>query len=180
MRPSYVFPGLCFPFSKPSLTYKICFGRMEVQSALIADSETLKVNPFGRIRAVEDRINDLQTLLSGSKFDPEKVNVQGTIDAYRSGQISYSNDYSLIWAGQIVDKAKTYAEFTTDRQERLDRYAQEYGPHWLWWEPPLWVHPDERVMAAGCQIIERTPSAGGFGQFYISQVCPVFRHRDLY
>jgi hypothetical protein len=76
----------------------------------------------------------LETALRSSRFPPEAENIEAAIDGYRTGQITYSSQYTLIWAGQIVDRANSYAEFTADRTQRLDRYSGDYGPHWLWWE----------------------------------------------
>jgi hypothetical protein len=64
-----------------------------------------------------------------------------------------------MYAGQVVDTAATYGEFVRDRQERLDRYALAHGPHWLWWEPPLNMHPEAQPKAMGSvALIEMTTS----------------------
>lgn len=112
----------------------------------------------------------LKTVLTTSTFEPEKVNISGAIAAYESGEIGYSKEYTLLWGGKVVDTAKTYAEFTTDRLERLDRYAELYGPNWLWWESPLWLRPSEKTQAMGCQIIDRSSASHGMGHFHINQV----------
>ncbi|KAI0396484.1 hypothetical protein F5Y17DRAFT_472544 [Xylariaceae sp. FL0594] len=52
-------------------------------------------------------------------------------------QIPYSNNFTLIYAGNIVDTCPTYRSFCTDREERLERYYSAYGPGWLWQEPAL-------------------------------------------
>lgn len=119
---------------------------------------------------IADRIDTLKATLASAQYPPEKVNIQGAIAAYESGDIGYSKQYTLIWAGKVVDRADSYAEFTEDRLERLDRYAHTYGRHWLWWESPLWLEPSQRLVAGGCQIIDRTSSPDGFGLFYINQV----------
>lgn len=98
------------------------------------------------------------------------VNIKAAIDAYESGQVGYTKNYTLIWAGQVVDTAETYGEFSVDRAERLDRYAEKYGPHWLWWESPLDVHPNYQLQAKGCQVIPRRAHPGGLGHFWIQQV----------
>ncbi|KAI0976813.1 hypothetical protein F4678DRAFT_468923 [Xylaria arbuscula] len=49
-----------------------------------------------------------------------------SIQGYESGQILYSHEFTLLYAGHIVDKS-----------ERLDRYFARHGPGWLWQEPPL-------------------------------------------
>lgn len=116
---------------------------------------------------MKERIDSLLKGLRSSKNKEEKRNIQGAIDAYRSGQIGYSKQYTLIWAGKVVDVADTYAEFAIDRNERLDRYAKEHGPHWLWFESPLWVHPDSQAKAMRCAVVERVASPDDFGLFYV-------------
>ncbi|KAK3311804.1 hypothetical protein B0H66DRAFT_644926 [Apodospora peruviana] len=54
-----------------------------------------------------------------------------------TGAIPYSDSYTLIWGGSIVDTCPDYGSFTRDRSARLDRYLQEHGGGWLWYEPPL-------------------------------------------
>ena len=91
------------------------------------------------------RVKDLKEALASSDFEPEKVNIKAAIDAYESGEVGYTKDYALIWAGQVVDTATTYGEFCVDQAERLDRYAEKYGPHWLWWDDPLDIHPSAQL-----------------------------------
>jgi hypothetical protein len=110
-----------------------------------------------------------------AEYAPEKENIQGAIDAYQSGGIQYGKEYTLIWGGKVVDQAQSYASFTEDRLDRLDRYAEKYGPHWLWWESPLWLEPSARLRAAGCQLIDRVSAPHGFGHFFINQVRPMVR-----
>lgn len=112
----------------------------------------------------------LKEALASSEFEPEQVNIKAAIDAYESGRVGYTKNYTLIWAGQIVDTAATYGEFCVDRKERLDRYAEKYGAHWLWWESPLDIHPNAQLQAKGCQVIPRRPYEGGLGHFWITQV----------
>ena len=128
------------------------------------------VNEEKRRHAVEDRIKDLRTVLQKSTFEPEIENISAVIAAYESGQIGYSKQFTLLWAGKVVETAQSYAEFAADRPERLDRYERDHGPGWLWWEGPLWLHPSEQSRAAGCQIIDLSPSRYSFGHFYINQV----------
>ncbi|KAI9870364.1 MAG: hypothetical protein M1830_004336, partial [Pleopsidium flavum] len=59
--------------------------------------------------------------------------------------------------------------FAIGRKERLDRYAKEHGPHWLWFESPLWVHPESRIKAMRCAVVERVASQNDFGLYYIIQ-----------
>jgi len=123
-----------------------------------------------RDAAVKERISSLLKGLETSKNAEEKTNIQGAIDAYRSGQIGYSKQYTLIWAGKVVDVADTYADFAVGRNERLDRYEKEYGPHWLWFESPLWVHPESQAKAMRCAVVDRIAAPSEFGQYYINMV----------
>lgn len=60
---------------------------------------------------------------------PMKVNITAAVDAYNTGSIGFSDHYTLIYAGHVVDTTcKTYNEFMVDRRERLDRYFEQYGP----------------------------------------------------
>lgn len=119
---------------------------------------------------VRDRIKVLQQTLDTAEFEPERVNIKGAIAAYESEKIVYSKQYTLIWGGRVVDRADSYGEFTVDRLTRLDRYAEKYGPDWLWWESPLWLEPSQRIIAHGSQILNRDVNPTGFGHFHINQV----------
>jgi hypothetical protein len=88
--------------------------------------------------AIEQRLALLRSLLEDSHSPAaERTNVSAAISGYKSGAIPYSDSYTLIWAGHIVDHPPTFDSFTTDRHARLDRYAAAHGPGWLWYEPPL-------------------------------------------
>lgn len=65
---------------------------------------------------------------------------------YEESQIRYSDGYTVLYAGAIVDTCSSYQSFATDREERLDGYLQEYGSGWLWYEPPL-VGPNSKAYA---------------------------------
>ena len=135
---------------------------------------TLTKSRTGEKRAavVQKHIENLEGILATSEFEPEGNNMKAAIAGYSSGEIGYSRQYTLIWAGQIVGKANSYAEFTRDRLERLDGYNKIYGPGWLWWESPLWLHSHERITFLGCQIVERSTSNGyAFADYEINQVC---------
>ncbi|AEO53357.1 hypothetical protein MYCTH_42394, partial [Thermothelomyces thermophilus ATCC 42464] len=90
-----------------------------------------------RNRAIQDRLDVLGALLQSSSFPPERQNIEAAMAGYRSGAILYSDSYTLLWAGRVVDRCPDYSSFTRDREARLNRYAAEYGPGWLWYEPPL-------------------------------------------
>lgn len=138
---------------------------MPLEESLTSDS-----NPEAPKLIVLERVKDLKEALAQSEFEPEKVNIKAAIDAYESGEVGYSKGYTLIWAGQVVDSAATYGEFSVNRAEQLDRYAEKYGPHWLWWESPLDLHPNDQLQAKGCQVIPRRAQPGGLGHFWIHQV----------
>ncbi|KXX80173.1 hypothetical protein MMYC01_204122 [Madurella mycetomatis] len=87
--------------------------------------------------AVRQRLDLLNFLLQSCEFAPERANLEAAISGYESGTIPYSDSYTLIWAGHIVDRCPSFDSFTADRSERLDRYLTQYGPGWLWYEPPL-------------------------------------------
>ncbi|KAH6853594.1 hypothetical protein B0I37DRAFT_400740 [Chaetomium sp. MPI-CAGE-AT-0009] len=87
--------------------------------------------------AIHDRLDVLRTLLQDSNFPPERANIEAAISGYQSGAIPYSDAYTLLWAGQIVDRCADFDAFTQDRTTRLGRYAATHGPGWLWYEPPL-------------------------------------------
>lgn len=53
-------------------------------------------------KAVADRVASLQTVLETSEFPPEHENISAAISGYISGEIRYSDFYTLIWAGRIV------------------------------------------------------------------------------
>ena len=136
----------------------------------LKESLTAASNPEAPKLIVLERVKDLKEALASSEFEPEMVNIKAAIDAYESGDVGFTKNYTLIWAGQVVDTAATYGEFSVDRKERLDRYTEKYGPHWLWWESPLDVHPKDQLHAKGCQVVPRRSAAGGLGHFWIHQV----------
>lgn len=85
--------------------------------------------------------------------EPMKTNVTAALKGYNTGMIGFSGHYTLIYAGHIVDTmCATYSAFTCDRGERLDRYLEEYGPGYLWWEPPL-AKGKERVLAKKSAVL---------------------------
>ena len=122
-----------------------------------------------RNKKVTDRIAVLEDALRTSEFAPEVENIKAAIDGYRNGDIRYSTQYTLIWNGIIVDQVNTYADFTADRLMRLNRYLEEYGPHWLWWESPLEVHPNNAPRQSRCCTLVRNVAYHGLGQYYIRQ-----------
>lgn len=88
-------------------------------------------------KRIDERLNLLNWGLETCQCEAEEVNIRAAIEGYRSKEIPYSDNYTLIYAGHIVDFCPTYRSFCEDRQERLDRYFARFGPGWLWHEPPL-------------------------------------------
>ncbi|KAJ4411642.1 hypothetical protein N0V82_008979 [Gnomoniopsis sp. IMI 355080] len=85
--------------------------------------------------------------------EPMKANITAVLKGYNTGTIGFSGKYTLIYAGHIVDTScATYSEFTIDRRERLDQYLEEYGPGYLWWEPPL-ANGREQVLAKKSTVL---------------------------
>ncbi|KAI9780160.1 MAG: hypothetical protein M1839_006997 [Geoglossum umbratile] len=106
-----------------------------------------------RRQVIQQRIEILETALADSKFEPERENLRGVINEYRSGRLGYVKHYTLFWAGKPVDTADAYIDFSKDRKERLDRYAREHGPHWLYFESPLWSRAESKPRLALCAIL---------------------------
>lgn len=79
----------------------------------------------------------METALEQTESSAAKINIQAAIDAYKNRRILCWDKWTLIYAGKLVDCCPTYQSFTLDREERLDRYFEEHGEGWLWYEPPL-------------------------------------------
>ncbi|KAK1486051.1 hypothetical protein CCUS01_15248 [Colletotrichum cuscutae] len=90
-----------------------------------------------RDQAIASRIKFLTDSLQDSSYPPEHANITAAISLYRASRIPYSANWTLIYAGHLVDFAPTYASFTADRATRLARYSRLHGEGWLWIEPPL-------------------------------------------
>ncbi|KAK4112023.1 hypothetical protein N656DRAFT_790158 [Canariomyces notabilis] len=101
------------------------------------NTQPRSANPSLHRAAIQQRVDLLRATLQTSRFPPERANIEAAIAGYESGAIPYSDAYTLIWAGRIVDRCPSFASFAADRAERLDRYLAEHGPGWLWYEPPL-------------------------------------------
>lgn len=151
--------------------FRFLLGRMMEESC-----EGCKSKTNGRRRAdnpaavaVQERLEILEWALRTSKFEAEGENIRGAMEGYRSGTITYTDHFTLIYAGRIVDTAPTYGDFVRDRQERLDRYAEAHGPHWLWYEPPLRVHPESRPRMSGSLALSRSDSWSNLGCWYVTQ-----------
>ncbi|KAI0839066.1 hypothetical protein F5Y06DRAFT_26905 [Hypoxylon sp. FL0890] len=104
--------------------------------------------------------------LDTCQCEDEEVNIRAAIQGYQSGEIQYSYNFTLIYAGHIVDVCPTYQSFCEDRQERLDRYYARFGPGWLWHEPPLAERGFEALAKKGlCLTRERKRSNYHVGHY---------------
>ncbi|KAI0106655.1 hypothetical protein F4814DRAFT_451870 [Daldinia grandis] len=97
-------------------------------------------------KRIGERLDSLNWALDTCQCEDEEVNIRAAIQGYQSGEIPYSNEFTLIYGGHIVDVCPSYQSFCIDRQERLDRYFARYGSGWLWQEPPL-SGPGSEMMA---------------------------------
>jgi len=74
-----------------------------------------------------------------------------------------------MYAGKVVDTASSYGEFVGDRQERLDWYEKAHGPHWLWWEPPLKMHPNDVPKSKSSVALHATDTSADLGEYRVKQ-----------
>lgn len=104
---------------------------------------------------ISSRLEELREAFETTEAAEGRVNIQAAIDAYTDGRIQCGGDWTLVYGGHIVDSCPTYESFTVDRRHRLDRYFEEYGPGWLWFEPPLAprgnIQPDQLMAATWAQ-----------------------------
>ncbi|KAK8104153.1 uncharacterized protein PG998_011186 [Apiospora kogelbergensis] len=98
---------------------------------------TTSIEELRMERAIAGRLSTLRKELESDRCDAESANIRAAIAGYESGQIVCSEQFTLIYDGHIVDTCPSYSSFCVDREERLDRYSQQYGSGWLWHEPPL-------------------------------------------
>lgn len=115
------------------------------------------------------RLKGLHWALSTANFGPEAENINCAIQGYKSGKISYFKHFTIIWAGLIVDTAPDYAEFVHTRQERLDRYFRDHGPGWMWYEAPLDIPPDSRVVMAPSVSLTRSSVWSNMEPYFVKQ-----------
>ncbi|EFQ30822.1 uncharacterized protein GLRG_05966 [Colletotrichum graminicola M1.001] len=111
----------------------------ETQNPVVTPLNSLDAH---KAAAIASRIELLTDSLEDSHFPPERANIAAAVSLYRAARIPYSANWALLYAGHLVDFAPTYASFTADRADRLDRYARLHGEGWLWIEPPLAREPD--------------------------------------
>ncbi|RSL96886.1 hypothetical protein CEP52_011208 [Fusarium oligoseptatum] len=86
---------------------------------------------------VQERIRLLKYTLERNECPTANINIRAAIKAYEEETIRYWDIWALFYAGHLVDLCYSYDSFTHDRAERLDRYYEQHGPGWLWYEPPL-------------------------------------------
>ncbi|KAH9892049.1 hypothetical protein F4778DRAFT_321221 [Xylariomycetidae sp. FL2044] len=121
---------------------------------------------------IGERLNALHWGLDTCQFEGEEVNIRAAIEGYHSGQIPYSDRYTLLYAGHIVDVCPTYRSFCVDREERLDRYFEQYGQGWLWHEPPL-AGPEAVTLAKKAFCSTRMPDKYEAGHHSVYQTYTV-------
>ncbi|KAI1138274.1 hypothetical protein F5Y05DRAFT_404448 [Hypoxylon sp. FL0543] len=119
---------------------------------------------------IGERLEMLDWALDTSQCEDEVVNIRAAIQGYQSGEIPYSSNFTLIYAGHIVDFCPTYQSFCEDRQARLDRYYAKFGPGWLWHEPPLAESRFEALAKKGlCLRRQRKRSNYNIGHYPVYQ-----------
>ncbi|KAK7985270.1 hypothetical protein PG988_002892 [Apiospora saccharicola] len=85
---------------------------------------TTPIDELRKERAIADRLAVLRHTLESSRCDGEIENIKAAIDGYESGQITCSEQFTLIYGGHIVDTCPSYSSFCVDRDDRLDQYAE--------------------------------------------------------
>ncbi|KAF7548357.1 hypothetical protein G7046_g8706 [Stylonectria norvegica] len=114
---------------------------------------------------IQERIEILRGSMERNNCPNGEVNIRAAIEAYNDGRIQCWDKWTLLYAGHIADFCPSYESFTVDREERLDGYFTEYGPGWLWYEPPLApegnVQPDHLLAATWAQRSKQKAKAWG-------------------
>lgn len=114
---------------------------------------------------IQERLKILQEALERTESPKGLANIRTAIDAYEDGRIQCWDKWTLIYAGHIVDFCPYYESFTQDRRDRLDRYFEQHGDGWLWFEPPLAPkgnpQPEHLFAATWAQ-----PSVGGRSEVF--------------
>ncbi|KAI0126647.1 hypothetical protein BJ170DRAFT_724154 [Xylariales sp. AK1849] len=118
--------------------------------------------------SVSERLGTLRRTLKRSLCESQSINIRAAIAGYESGKIAYSGNFTLIYAGLIVDSCPSYHSFTVNRSERLNSYLEAHGPGWLWYEPPL-DGPEATVLAKkGFCLRQRSRKWVGLGPWPIN------------
>ncbi|KAI1209763.1 uncharacterized protein F4807DRAFT_89283 [Annulohypoxylon truncatum] len=125
---------------------------------------------------IGQRLEALNWALDTCQCEAEEANIRAAIQGYHSGDIPYSDNFTLIYAGHIADVCPTYRSFCVDRKERLDRYYAKYGSGWLWHEPPLSEGTDG-VLAKKGLCLNRTTTRGTYdiGNYPVYQIFSIDR-----
>lgn len=131
-------------------------------SELIRSSAQLEANT-----RVQERMETLHWALDTCKFEGEEVNIRAALEGYASGEIEYSENFTLIYGGHIVDVCPTYQSFCVDRAERIRRYADQHGDGWLWIETPLAGASDTMLAMKGMPVDQEHSSNWGIDHYAI-------------
>lgn len=75
----------------------------------------------------------------------------------------------FLYAGNVVDTTLNCGAFIRDRQERFDRYCAAHGEHWMWYEPPLKLHPETRPTMSGSLALSQFDGFTNLGPWYLMQ-----------
>ena len=116
---------------------------------------------------VEERVETLHWALDTCQFKGEAVNIRAALEGYASGRIEYSDNFTLIYGGHIVDVCPTYQSFCVDRADRIRRYADRHGDGWLWIETPLAGASDMMLAMKGMPLDQERSSSWGIGHYAI-------------
>ncbi|KAF4627604.1 hypothetical protein G7Y89_g10552 [Cudoniella acicularis] len=85
------------------------------------------------------------------------------------GWIEYLDRLTIIYAGMIVGTISNYNEFVRDSKKLLGQYITKYGPGWLWFEPPLRVHPESLPMMNASVALHRADSWTNLSPWHVRQ-----------
>ncbi|CZT44743.1 uncharacterized protein RSE6_04959 [Rhynchosporium secalis] len=133
-------------------------------------AENLMIGDFNPAESMmKARLKVLEWALSTSKFGPEAENIECAIAGYNSGDIGFNDHLTVIYAGHIFGGVSTYSEFVRTRTEILDKCFEMYGEGWMWYEPPLNVHPESKPKAFSSVGLEREENWTALGGFYVNQ-----------
>ncbi|KAI1454548.1 hypothetical protein F4805DRAFT_460621 [Annulohypoxylon moriforme] len=127
---------------------------------------------------IGERLEALSWALDTCQCEAEEANIRAAIQGYHAGDIPYSNNFTLIYAGHIADVCPTYQSFCVDRKERLDRYYAKFGPGWLWYEPPLSEGTDGVLAKKGlCLDRATTRQTYNIGNYPVYQIFSLDRRK---
>ncbi|KAL2060650.1 hypothetical protein VTL71DRAFT_9291 [Oculimacula yallundae] len=141
---------------------RVCLDEKVAENVMVGD-----VNPAESF--IEARLAVLEWALSTSKFGPEAENIKCAIAGYKSGDIGFTDHFTVIYAAHVVDTVATYGEFVRDRTEMLDRYYKMHGDGWMWYEPPLNIHPESKPKLCPSVALERQDVWSSLGGWFVNQ-----------